>query len=584
MYDYSWPCLDNDCVVAGHDAPVQATTSTAAGAHSRHAGGPTLFTAGDVPSVSAELQERYGDLSGRLETAALQRGVSLTQVPVRGEPNPKLAPRHRESFEELRTRMNSFTEGYGTVSSSKALPARRVSTGAITPAFLEQKNRRDEALLASLDYSADLPEPVLYQASTSTWPVAADKPTQLQASIPNLKIVTQNLVYADASTDSAVHSTAPPGLAATSSNSRSAALSAPPTDAALSCITSSSLHLDASLLTAQSSAALPESATSCPSAAAADLSSNPVTNRPQHQSPSAAAVSQAHHGSSTTSKQPAVDSPVVGADSSSTLPLQLLAGSSATAAPEAHRSSSTSSVQAHVSGSVTEPPHSTSTSTVQASMSSPAAAVPTRMHRRTGSFAPVPVSPSAGMSISSAPIRGSPSPPRYSSLPKIREVNEAYLVRPAASSVASTSDALASEDSVMHSEVSYNTAVRNKWNHHPEDLQRDHQQELLRRRTASIRLAKQYSLPKNDSEAPDTIKAYGSDMPAGKLAADASPAKSAIALDAIGFDSIKIDVTNGPAKAEKKQSLLAKVASAPVKASKRLFSRVSCTCKPRTKE
>lgn len=107
-----------------------------------------------IASQSSQLRSKFSQLANLLQSTALQRGISLSEVAVPATRKPSKEQRQRVSLEEVKTNFRSFTEATGatgtTASSSKSPPARRVSTGAITPAFLKEKNKQDKALLESL--------------------------------------------------------------------------------------------------------------------------------------------------------------------------------------------------------------------------------------------------------------------------------------------------------------------------------------------------------------------------------------------------------------------------------------------------
>lgn len=106
-------------------------------------------------SPASKLRSKYGQLADLLQNTALQRGISLSQVPVPPTGRPGMGSQKRASFDEVRTSFRSFTTASrSAVSSSKPALPRRVSTGAITPAFLKEKNRQDTALLQSLGVAA----------------------------------------------------------------------------------------------------------------------------------------------------------------------------------------------------------------------------------------------------------------------------------------------------------------------------------------------------------------------------------------------------------------------------------------------
>jgi len=119
-----------------------------------------------LASQSSQLRSKFSQLANLLQNTALQRGISLSEVAVPATRKPSKEQRQRVSLAEVRTNFRSFTEATGatatTASSSKSPPARRVSTGAITPAFLKEKNKQDKALLESLGVAvagADAVEP-----------------------------------------------------------------------------------------------------------------------------------------------------------------------------------------------------------------------------------------------------------------------------------------------------------------------------------------------------------------------------------------------------------------------------------------
>ena len=115
-----------------------------------------------LASQSSQLRSKFSQLASLLQSTALQRGISLSEVAV---PAP---------LEEVKTNFRSFTEAGATATtagSSKSPPARRVSTGAITPAFLKEKNKQDKALLESLGVAvagADTVEPGWQASEHST--------------------------------------------------------------------------------------------------------------------------------------------------------------------------------------------------------------------------------------------------------------------------------------------------------------------------------------------------------------------------------------------------------------------------------
>lgn len=75
---------------------------------------------------------------------------------------PGSGQQKRVSLEEVRTSFRSFTTASSAAGSSKPAPLRRVSTGAITPAFLKKKDKQDQELLEALseaDAAADATAP-----------------------------------------------------------------------------------------------------------------------------------------------------------------------------------------------------------------------------------------------------------------------------------------------------------------------------------------------------------------------------------------------------------------------------------------
>lgn len=130
-----------------------------------------------VISQTSQLRSKFSQLTDLLQNTALQRGISLSEVAVPASRKPGKDQPKRVSLEDVRTNFRSFTTASTSgTSGSKSPPVRRVSTGAITPAFLKQKNRQDKALLQSLgvaDASTDVEEPV-WQPSQSS---AVSKPS-----------------------------------------------------------------------------------------------------------------------------------------------------------------------------------------------------------------------------------------------------------------------------------------------------------------------------------------------------------------------------------------------------------------------
>lgn len=122
---------------------------------------------GLLETVSTAFNRKFGKLTDVLTQQALSRELSLSEVPVPVKPS-KGQTKARTSLEEVKASFRSITQA--TSGSSKSSPARRVSTGAITPAFLEDKTRRDTALLVDLGFpeeGADVRENSSRRASTS---------------------------------------------------------------------------------------------------------------------------------------------------------------------------------------------------------------------------------------------------------------------------------------------------------------------------------------------------------------------------------------------------------------------------------
>ena len=111
---------------------------------------PQLDQAQPVTSPASQLRTKYGQLTDLLQSTALQRGISLSQVPIPPTQKYGKGQQKRVSLEEVRTSFRSFTTASTAAGSSKAAPIRRVSTGAITLAFLKEKDKQDKALLESL--------------------------------------------------------------------------------------------------------------------------------------------------------------------------------------------------------------------------------------------------------------------------------------------------------------------------------------------------------------------------------------------------------------------------------------------------
>ena len=150
--------FDVSMLVYGYSLAAGMASSEAASASGRN-GQASSSGQGLLGTLSSNLQHKYGKFVSLLEVTALQRGLSLSEVAVPAKPN-KSQNRARRSLEEVRASFRSVTQEK-LDTSPKSSPARRVSTGALTTAFLEEKNRRDKALLASLGFSDDaddLPE------------------------------------------------------------------------------------------------------------------------------------------------------------------------------------------------------------------------------------------------------------------------------------------------------------------------------------------------------------------------------------------------------------------------------------------
>ena len=127
-----------------------------------------------IMSQTSQLRSKFSQLTHLLQNTALQRGISLSEVAVPASRKPGKT-QERVSLEDLRTNVRSFTEmtGAGSNGSGKSPPARRVSTGAITPAFLKEKSRQDKALLESLGVAVagtDAVEPAWQPSERSTVP------------------------------------------------------------------------------------------------------------------------------------------------------------------------------------------------------------------------------------------------------------------------------------------------------------------------------------------------------------------------------------------------------------------------------
>lgn len=142
-------------IVGGHET-VQPTTTWLHDANAPISSPPVQPDSSLLDPLRPTLKREYGNLSSLIQNTALQRDMSLSQVPVPVK-RSKGQAKTRRSLEEVRASIRSFTQGNLDIS-PKPVPARRVSTGAITPAFLEEKTRRDTALLASLGFSSEVAE------------------------------------------------------------------------------------------------------------------------------------------------------------------------------------------------------------------------------------------------------------------------------------------------------------------------------------------------------------------------------------------------------------------------------------------
>ena len=135
---------------AGSALAVRA--ALAAGGELQTAAMPHLVPAAQpvAGSPASQLRTKYGQLTELLQSTALQRGISLSQVPIPPTHKPGKGQQKRVSLEEVRISFRSFTTAYSAAAGGKPSPLRRISTGAITPAFLKEKNKQDKALLESL--------------------------------------------------------------------------------------------------------------------------------------------------------------------------------------------------------------------------------------------------------------------------------------------------------------------------------------------------------------------------------------------------------------------------------------------------
>lgn len=152
-------------------AAASAGQDTVAGAH--------LGQPQQVASPASQLRTKYTQLTNLLQSTALQRGISLSQVPIPATHNkPGKGQQKRVSLEEVRTSFRSFTTASSAAGSSKPAPLRRVSTGAITPAFLKKKDKQDQELLEALseaDAAADATAPT-WAPNPSSRPDLVEEP------------------------------------------------------------------------------------------------------------------------------------------------------------------------------------------------------------------------------------------------------------------------------------------------------------------------------------------------------------------------------------------------------------------------
>ena len=134
-----------------------------------------------ISSQTSQLRNKFSQLTDLLQNTALQRGISLSEVAVPATRKPSKDQPKRSSLDEIRTNFRSFTQGSSSGAEARNAPLRRVSTGAITPAFMKEKDRKDKALLESLgvaDAGAGEEEESAWQASSAQQPVVS----QLQQS------------------------------------------------------------------------------------------------------------------------------------------------------------------------------------------------------------------------------------------------------------------------------------------------------------------------------------------------------------------------------------------------------------------
>ena len=164
----------SDCLASGHAgaksavrAPLRPSAEPARAAKAQLA--PVAVP---IASQASQLRTKFGQLTDLLQNTALQRGISLSEVPIPPTRKPNKGQNQRVSLEEVRTSFRSFTTASGNAAAGKPAPLRRVSTGAITPAFLKKKNQQDQALLESLglatDTAADVVEDAAADPATAT--------------------------------------------------------------------------------------------------------------------------------------------------------------------------------------------------------------------------------------------------------------------------------------------------------------------------------------------------------------------------------------------------------------------------------
>ena len=129
-----------------------------------------------ISSQTSQLRNKFSQLTDLLQNTALQRGISLSEVAVPATRKPSKDQPKRSSLDEIRTNFRSFTQGSSSGAEGRSAPLRRVSTGAITPAFMKEKDRKDKALLESLgvaDAGVKQEEDSVWQASSAQQPIAS---------------------------------------------------------------------------------------------------------------------------------------------------------------------------------------------------------------------------------------------------------------------------------------------------------------------------------------------------------------------------------------------------------------------------